>query len=170
MSNQNNSNTDQYRINLKDQNKMKQLFFAALVAASLTTSAFASTTSSIQTNDCKDLNCVVENFKNVVVTNRANFTKASIVEDNIKQEMFYNNQGEFIGASKNINYDKLPANAIKTISKHYKAPKYTVKSCIEFLNADNNTHYYVSLDTKTARTILEIDELGNTSVFSTTRL
>lgn len=148
---------------------MKQLFFAAMIAASVTTSAFAGT-NSINTNDCKDLNCVVENFKNVVVTNKADFTKASIKEADVQQEMFYNNEGDFIGASKNVAYDKLPAKAIKTISKHYLAPKYTVKSCIEFLNADNNISYYVSLDTKTSRTILEIDELGNTSVFSTSRI
>ncbi len=149
---------------------MKQLFFVALVAASFTTSAFASTLTTIHNNDCKDLNCVLENFKNVVVTNKATFTKASIIEADVQQEMFYNNEGDFIGASKNIAYDKLPSKAIKTISKYYKVPKYTVKNCIEFLNADNNTKYYVSLDTKTARTILEIDELGNTSVFSTSRL
>lgn len=148
---------------------MKQLFFAAMIAVSVTTSAFAGT-NSINTNGCKDLNCVVENFKNVVVTNKADFTKATITEADVKQEMFYNNEGDFIGASKNVAYDKLPTKAIKTISKYYQAPKYTVKSCIEFLNADNNTNYYVSLDTKTSRTILEIDVLGNTSVFSTSRL
>lgn len=140
-----------------------------MIAVSATTSAFAGT-NSINTNDCKDLNCVVENFKNVVVTSKIDFTKATITEADVKQEMFYNNEGDFIGASKNVAYDKLPAKAIKTISKHYQAPKYTVKNCIEFLNADNDIKYYVSLDTKTTRTILEIDELGNTTIFSTSRI
>jgi hypothetical protein len=148
---------------------MKLLFFAALFAVSVTTSAFAGTTF-INTNDCKDLNCVVENFKNVTITSKADFTKATIIEADVKQEIFYNNEGDFIGASKNIAYDKLPVKAIKTISKYYQAPKYTVKSCIAFLNVDNDTKYYVSLDTKTSRTILEIDELGNTSVFSTSKI
>jgi hypothetical protein len=148
---------------------MKQLFFAAIIAVSVTTSAFAGTIF-INTNDCKDLNCVVENFKNVTITNKADFIKATISDADEKQEMFYNSEGDFIGASKNIAYDKLPIKAIKTISKYYLAPKYTVKSCIAFLNVDNNTMYYVSLDTKISRTILEIDELGNTSVFSTSKI
>ncbi len=147
---------------------MKHLFFAALVAISLTTTAFATT----KTNDriCKDLDCVVTNFKNVTITNKADFTKASVTDVGAAQEIFYSLEGDFIGISKSIGYDKLPSKAIRTISKHFLAPEYTVKACIAFVNAENNTNYYVSLDTDTQRTILEINEEGNVDIFSTKRL
>lgn len=141
---------------------MKQLFIAVLIAASFTTTAFAGTI--LNDINCQDITCVVENYKNVVIENKADFTKASINDENVKQEIFYSPEGDFIGVSKNIGYDKLPTKAIKTISKQFLAPKYTVKNCIEFVNADNATSYYVSLDTKTQRTILEINEFGNVSV------
>lgn len=147
---------------------MKQLFIAALIAAGFTSTAFASTITI--DNTCQDINCVVENYKNVVIENKADFTKASINDQDVKQEVFYNIDGDFIGASKNITYDKLPSKSIKTISKKFLAPEYTVKNCIEFVNADNETKYYVSLDTKSQRTVLEINEFGNVSVFNKTNI
>ncbi len=147
---------------------MKQLFIAVLIAVSITSTAFAGTI--LNNNTCQDITCVVENYKNVIIENKTDFTKASINEKDIQQEIFYSPEGDFIGTSKNIGYDKLPTRAIKTISKVFLAPEYTVKNCIQFVNADNATNYYVSLDTKTQRTILEINEFGNVTIFDKTNI
>ena len=72
-----------------------------------------------------------------------------------------------IGTSKVMAFDKLPKNAIETITTKYTFPAFTVKDCIEFTNANNEKNYYVSLDKNTQTLVLEITKGGMVSVFST---
>ena len=58
---------------------------------------------------------------------------------------FYNFDGTTIGTSKAIALDRLPKTALATITNKYPFPPYNLKECIEFINADNEKLYYISL-------------------------
>ena len=148
---------------------MKKLFITALVALAIGTTAFAGP-KSISASVTKHFTNTFTKAQNVTWKSDEQFDKVSFVLNNEKVEAFYDVQGELIGTSKTIAFDKLPKSAIQTITTKYTFPDYQVKECIEFQNVNNNeTNYYVSFTTKNEYIALEITRSGSVSVFSTTR-
>ncbi len=94
------------------------------------------------------------------------FAKASFVMDNEKVEVFYDLDGEMIGTSKNVAFDKLPKAAIETLTSEYTYPEYQIKECIEFVNADKEKNFYVSFASATGTIVLEISQTGHVRLFS----
>lgn len=148
---------------------MKKLFITALVAVSIATSAFA---------DVNVNSIVVSRFKNEYqsATNvqwvaKEDFTKVSFTLDGENMNVFYNNEGVVIASSKAIALDKLPASALRTITKEYPFPPYVLNECIEFTNADNETKYYVSfIEEGKSKLILEVSEKGSVNLYSKNRI
>ena len=51
--------------------------------------------------------------------------------------MFYNTEGDLIGTTRYQDFDKLPKNALKTITSKYTFPEYALQECIAFTNEYN---------------------------------
>ena len=148
---------------------MKKLFITALVALAIGTTAFASP-KSISAKVTNHFTNTFTKAQNVSWKTDEHFDKVSFVLNNEKVDAFYDMQGELMGTSKAIAFDKLPKSAIQTITTKYTFPDYQVKECIEFLNVNNNeTNYYVSFAAKNENIALEITRTGSVSVFSKTR-
>jgi hypothetical protein len=126
-------------------NTMKKILIAAAILFS--TSSFASTN-----ND---------------LTNKSIIKKVLVEEQKVSE--FYNQKGELIGTTRYQDFDKLPKNAIKTITSKYTFPLYSLQECIAFTDGYNDLTYYVSMTTDTEYMVLAISEYGEVSIFSNTR-
>ncbi|HLD52314.1 MAG TPA: hypothetical protein VJA82_03345 [Sediminibacterium sp.] len=144
---------------------MKKILIASAILVS--TSSFATTTTS--SNDKGNLKSLLGKVSNVQWKSAANFEKASVVIEEQKVEVFYNQEGDLIGSTRYQDFDKLPKNAIKTITSKYTFPEYNLQECIVFTNGYNEATYYVSMTTETDYLVLAITEYGEVSIFSNTR-
>lgn len=91
------------------------------------------------------------------------FTSASFVAKGEKTSVFYNNDGNLIGVSKEITVEDLPKAAQKKVDENYS--KFSVKSVIEFTDASGTLNYYIQLQNERKQFILRSDELGDISDF-----
>lgn len=144
---------------------MKKILIAAALLVS--TSSFANPTSVL--NDKGNLKSLLGKVSNVQWKSAANFEKASVVVEEKKVEVFYNQEGDLIGSTRYQDFDKLPKNAIKTITSKYTFPAYDLQECIVFTNESNEVTYYVSMTTEKDYLVLAISEYGEVSIFSNTR-
>jgi len=144
---------------------MKKFIMAALIAVTITTTAFADANTNISTKVTDNFSLQFEAATNIQWTLGSNYAKASFMQFGEKLEAFYLLDGSFIGTSKQIALDKLPENAVRNITKKYPFPPYRLKECIEFQNADGAVVYYVSLEEEKSKTILEVSAAGGVSTF-----
>jgi len=148
---------------------MKKLFITALIAVSVATSAFADV--NVNTLAVSHFKTDYQNATNVQWVTREDFTKVTFTLDGENMNVFYNNEGTVIASSKAIALDKLPASALRTITKEYPFPPYLLNECIEFTNAENEIKYYVSFTEEgKSKLILEISEKGSVNVYSKNRI
>ncbi len=140
----------------------------ALIALATTTTAFAEPTT-ISSKVLSHLSASFKNAKNISWTTDSRFEKISFMLNEEKVEAFYNIDGDLIGTSKTMAFDKLPKAAIETITTKFTFPDYQLKDCIQFTNSSNDTNYYISLDAKNETMVLEITKSGGVRVFSKTR-
>ena len=138
------------------------MIVAALLAATLATTAFAGTTS-VNQKAVKHLNSEFKNASNITWKTGDTYEKASLVWNNQNLEVFYNTNGEFLGVGKNVNVEVLPLNAQRTIQEKYK--DYTITSIAEFDNADGEINFYASVLKNNKSTILKINISGDVAVF-----
>lgn len=142
---------------------MKKLFFAAMVTLLIGTSSFSASandeTRSVQAFNASYSPNTTVNWK---YTN--NFHKASTVLNGIQTDFFYSPEGAFLATSKSFDFDKLPQQALKTLTNSYAYPAYSLEDCIVIENADQEVNYYVSLVKANKKTILQITPDGTVSV------
>lgn len=140
---------------------MKKIFLSTVILCSIITSSFANEKNEVS---FRILNSFKNTFSDVQdlnwkITN--NYVKASFVVDNKKTDAYYSYDGNLMGTSKQIAFDKLPKSAIKKITKKFPFPPYTLKECIEVTNAEGEISYYVSLlNEKQVTNILQINNYG----------
>ncbi len=145
---------------------MKKLMIAALLVATIGTSAFAM--------DVKNLNYKVRNnfetnfigAKNVSWSESSEYIKASFELNGEMVEAFYGNDGESIGTSRKVEFKTLPLSAISKIKAKYST--YTVNEVIEF-DRNSEKNFYVSLVDGDKKQILEVSFFGSVSVFTPTK-
>jgi hypothetical protein len=143
---------------------MKKFFAAVLIAATLTTSAFAADVNKVSEKTVNRFKTDFESAKNVDWTIRPSFVKASFIEGQKRCEAFYDLEGEFIGCSKAIDLDELPTSAKRTFAKKYSS--YTVKEAIKF-DGPELTSYYISAENDKESVVLKV-ESGFLTVFKKT--
>jgi hypothetical protein len=137
---------------------MKKLFLSAMIILAFVTGSYASAKSDNPTE--------IKNYRKLIATDQVawkitdQFKKASLLIGGEKTEIFYSNEGRFIGSSKTFAYDKLPKLALRTISLNYAYPEYNLMECIVFENENQETNYYVSLKKGNDQINLKINELG----------
>lgn len=146
---------------------MKKLLIAALITASLATSAFAKETNKISFRTDNNFHTQFDKAQNVSWTIKDNFTKASFDMNGEKLEAFYNLQGEMIGTSRNISITQLPAEATKAFTKHYGG--YTLKEAIHFEGTEEDA-YYLSAENEKEALVLKVSNNSNISIFKKTKL
>lgn len=112
---------------------MKQVFFALALLVSLSSAA---------------------KFDNGTNNNDKNNAARQMQE-------WFNARGEKIGTSQRMDYDKLPQDAIQSISKNYPFPTYKLTDCQVLTNEYGEQYYYVALMSGKNKTVLEIDQEGS---------
>lgn len=144
---------------------MKKLFITALAAIAIGTSAFAGPSAiSNKVND--HFAASFSKAKNVSWKSSDRFEKVSFVLNNEKVDAFYDNNGELIGTSKTMAFDKLPKSALENITSKYQYPEYQLKDCIEFTSDSKEKNFYVSMEKQNETLVLEITKGGMVSVFA----
>ena len=138
---------------------MKKLIISGLFALALVTSAFAAPTSMNAKANAHFLASFAK-AKNVSWTSFDLYEKVSFMQDNEKVEAFYGTDGEMIGVSKTIALDKLPKDALKTITTTYTFPEYQLKDCLVFTDSDNEKTYYVSFDKANENIVMKVTPGG----------
>jgi hypothetical protein len=145
---------------------MKKTIIAAIIAVSIATSAFADAGKSINEKAVSEFSSSFTKASNVAWTTTNDYFKATFTMDKEKVEAFYRLDGSFIGSSKAIAFDALPAKAVRIITQKYPFPPYKLKECIAFTFADGETLYYASFEeANNLRTVLEIDGWGGVGIF-----
>jgi hypothetical protein len=162
--------TNNNYLNLKF-TKMKKMIIAALIAVTLTNSSFAADASKVSTVVMNTFISTYGDVENVKWTIGSSFYKATFTIEEQKQEAFYNFDGKEIATSKPFAFDKLPKNALRKITAKYPFPPYRLKECIEFIDADNEKNYFISLELDSKeKLILKVTPLGSISIFQSTKL
>jgi hypothetical protein len=108
---------------------MKKLFILALIAIATGTSAFAGVSAS---NATTHFATAFSEAKNVSWNSNGKFDKVTFELNNETITAFYNEDGDLVGTSKKVSFDKLPKAALETITTRYTFPEYQVLECIEF--------------------------------------
>ena len=143
---------------------MKNVFLAALIALTFTTSAFAANNHEASSKAVMHLQVTYNNAENISWTVSNDYQKASFTQNNQKVEVFYDAWGELVGTFTTMAYDKLPKAALDVLTTQYTFPDYQLKECIEFTDADNRKSYYLSFDLNEENIVLEISTRGLVAV------
>jgi hypothetical protein len=143
---------------------MKKFFLLALTAIATGTIAFAGP-STKKVND--HFSAAFKNAQNVTWTTSGDYNQASFTLDAQKVNAYYNEEGELIGTTKTVAFDKLPGSALETITTKYTFPEYRLNGCIEFTDASNNSAYYVSFENNDETVVYEISKNGKMRYFAT---
>lgn len=144
---------------------MKKLFFAALFAIAVASSAFAGP-GNVNVRVLNNFNAAFKNATGTTWSAAGNYAKATFIHNNIRTEAFYNTEGELIGTSKGISMDEIPVKAKRTFAKKFDG--YTVKEAILFEGADE-TAYFISADNDTGSVIVKVGENDQVSIFKNTK-
>lgn len=144
---------------------MKKLFILSLTLLVIGSSVFAAPASNNERANSHFMN-TFKKAKYINWEKKDNFEKVSFVINNELTEVFYDLDGELIGKSRTMSFDKLPKNAIERITTEYQFPEYQLIDCIEFVKADKETNYYISFQSKNETIVVEISSEGNLHLFS----
>jgi hypothetical protein len=141
---------------------MKNLILAALLAATVTTGAFATGESKISYFVLNSFKHDFKNVTDVMWTSKTGLAKASFIYNNQKMDAFYNHNGSLFATSKNISLDELPVSAKRLFAKKYEG--YSVQETIKYESQDEQSYYIVTENEKESL-IIKIDENGQLSLF-----
>jgi opacity protein-like surface antigen len=145
---------------------MKKIFFAALIATTVFTSAFAADTKKISARILHNFKYEYSNAADVNWTLRPNFAKASFTMDGKPTEAFYDLNGELIGTSEPITLNDLPVSAKRAIAKRYAG--YDITEAIRFDGKAENA-YYISAENEKEKVIVRVGEDEVVTVFDRTK-
>ena len=142
---------------------MKKFLLAGLFAFVLSATSFAASNEA-NSKAVAHLETAYTNAKDVSWVITSDYQKASFTIGNEKTDVYYNADGEILGSSKTMAYDKLPKAALETLSSEYTFPDYQLKDCIKFTDATDHTSYFVSFDNENENIILKISDNGVVSL------
>ena len=145
---------------------MKKLFIAALLAVTVTASAFAKDTKKVNGRALSSFNVEFGKASDVSWTATDNYAKATFVLNSEKMEVFYNTAGEKIGTSRTISMDELPVKTKRAFAKDYSG--YTVKESIEFDGVEESG-YYISAENEKESLVLKVNALNELTKYKATK-
>ena len=144
---------------------MKKSFILALSVILIVSSGFATPASSSLKANSQFMKAY-KKAENISWETNDKYEKVIFVMNNETIEVFYDLEGDIIGRSKSMAFDKLPKSAIETITTKFQFPDYQLKDCIAFENASKETNYYISFQTKNETIVVEISTRGSVRLFS----
>ncbi|HVZ24454.1 MAG TPA: hypothetical protein VG842_00265 [Sediminibacterium sp.] len=142
---------------------MKKYFTLACIALVITGSSFASTDTYAAHKSAAHLEANFASANDATWTYTDTYEKASINNGKEKLNVYYDVNGDLIGTTKTMDFDKLPKAALALLTSEYTFPDYQLTDCIQFTDADNNTRYFVSFDADGQTTLLSISTDGTIS-------
>src|SRR3954451_23840850 len=145
---------------------MKNVFILALLAISLSISAFATGENRVSSVVLNSFKVDFKGAKDVSWSSRTGYAKAAFKLENRDMEVFYKPDGSIFAVSKKIELDELPVHAKRSFAKKYEG--YTVKEAIAF-ESDDEDGYYISAENEKESVILKVDRQDDLHVFRISR-
>jgi hypothetical protein len=105
----------------------------------------------------------------LLMTSLSSFANETLVKNQKVYQPLYDRQGDMIGTSVNYDFDKLPKEAIYTITSKYTFPEYNLKECIEFTDVYGEKRFFIAMNSAKERLILDISTYGEVSVLAKIR-
>lgn len=144
---------------------MKKLFFAALFAIAIASSAFAGP-GNVNINILNNFSSTFRDASGITWSASGDFAKATFTNNNVKMNAFYNINGDLIGTSKAISMDELPVGAKRTFAKKFGG--YTVTEAIIF-EAPEETAYFISANNDSENVIAKVNQHEQVSIYKKTK-
>ncbi len=141
---------------------MKKLFIAALIVVAAGTSAFAKDVTKLNYRVRTNFEAKFAGATNVSWSAKENYFKAVFTLSDETVEAFFATEGDLIGYSRQVDFQKLPLSSIQRIKKDYAS--YKVAETIEF-DQDGERSYFVSLQDGAKKKILQVSLYGAVSVY-----
>ena len=145
---------------------MPSVFFAALLAISVATSAFATEASKFPNTSIAvtSFNSAFKDATDVSWSQVGDLSKVSFVSEGVRMEGFYNMDGDMVGLAKGISIESLPVDAKRTFAKKYDG--YLVKEVIQF-DTPTEVAYYISADKGNQSVVFKVNSASRVSIFKT---
>ncbi len=146
---------------------MKKIIFATAMMLTVgMTSAFANTKDEVSNQVTTSFQKDFSNAKQVQWQKETAFTKATFKLDDQIMYAYYNDNGELMGVVRNILSDKLPINLMSNLKKNYSS--YWISDLFE-MASDNQSNYYVTLETADESLVLKSNGTNEWSVYKRTK-
>lgn len=142
---------------------MRKLFFTALAAVTLATSAFAAGTEKVSHLVLKNFASEFTHASNVSWSITEDYVKASFIANKTKMQAFYTPNGDFIGTSTAISLDDLTTRVKRTIAKKFSG--YTVKEVIRFDKEDHEGAYFVSAENEKESLVIKVGDYDQVNIY-----
>lgn len=143
---------------------MKKLLITSVLFITIISSSLAAGKDAHVYTGAKSLKKSFPEATNASIKTLNEITKISFTSGNENYEVFYSDNGELIAQSKHVKLESLSKGSVEVINKEYR--DWTITEAIEFISeAEDTTHYYVSLETDGGCIILEANSDGSLSVY-----
>jgi hypothetical protein len=155
---------------------MKKLFITTAIAAMFSASVFADGTKTaankinVSYTVVNEFNASFADAKNITWSVTREFQKASFILNGVKSTAFYNQQGQFVALTMDVDAKAIPAKAKAEIAEKYKG--YSVEGVIVVqnnteLNPDaEETGYFVELKSGSKQILVKINSDLHTEFYT----
>jgi opacity protein-like surface antigen len=140
---------------------MKKILFAALIAVSIVSGAFAQDNKKVSYRVLNAFTSEFNEASDVSWTSKPDFDRASFNLDGKQLSAFYTYSGEKIGVTEDVSFEALPSKAKKSMSKKYNG--YSITETILF-EGDRETAYFVAAENDARSVIFKVMD-GQVTVF-----
>ncbi len=145
--------------------KKSVLTVAMMLTIALTT-AFANDNTEVSKKAKQSFNTNFNSASSVQWQQETNFAKATFTMNNQVMNAYYNDNGDLVAITRNILSNQLPINLMAGIKKDYS--KHWISDLFE-IAADNETSYYVTLESADETIVLKSSDSNTWSVYKKTK-
>jgi hypothetical protein len=147
---------------------MKQVILSLATVLMMGISAFAGTNATGDVNQLavNSFNKDFSSARNIVWEQKANFIKATFTLNDQVMFAYYNTDGSLQAIVRNIVSDQLPINLLTNLKKEYGG--FWISDLFE-MAANDQTTYYVTLESADKKIVLKSEGADGWSVYSKTR-
>lgn len=139
---------------------MKKLLVVAVLAIFIGTTAFERPGKTVTYKIEHQFKNSFAGANDVTWVSGENLTTAIFNLNGEQVKAFYSKDGDYLGTTKTFAFDKLPAKALETLAAKYSYPKYNLKECIEFEDANGELNYYISFERNKTTMLVEVSPEG----------
>lgn len=141
----------------------KSLFITAVFAMAMISYAFAGNDGSPRFKGVDNFAKTFPTATSVTYVTKGQLTEVNFTWNNLKLQAFYDQEGNWVGTSRNVPMSSLPVNAIINIKDKF--PGFVPTEAIEFDQAEAGVSYYVTIAGPGKAYIVNVLTDGTISVF-----